>query len=424
MPDEPLVNGAPLPPPSDAAHLLANTVHFVHTLRVAGLPVSTAQTLAFVQAMELVGLEQREHVYHAGRALLVSRKEDLAVYDFIFGRFWRAGAGTSAVRARHERPSAQEPRPARGSFTVANYDDFRSWESAREIDIEDRRGTWSNLEVLRTKRFAAMSPEELDALRRLIRDTPWSASLRRTRRLVTSPHGRMLDMRRAMRRALRHGGLVVTPPRRTAKIKERPIVFLADISGSMDRYSRLALQFLHAALRSRRNVECFVFGTRLTRLTPQLRIRNVDRAVDSAAAAVTDWAGGTRIGDSLRDFNRRWSRRVLRRGAIAVVLSDGLDRGDLTTLRREMRWLRDRAWRVIWLNPLAGSAGFSPTAEGMAAALEFIDDFLPAHNLRSLEGFVASLRSLPRRRAVRRSRGYDAPGAAGAHAPAHRSPPV
>jgi uncharacterized protein with von Willebrand factor type A (vWA) domain len=385
------------------AALLPNVITFVRLLRQAGLPVAVGQQLAFIEALGLVDIGNRQQVHDAARALLLSRRDDLAAFELVFNRVWRAGAGTSAVRARRQRPAAGGGTAVQGSFTIASYDAFRARELEREVEVEDRRGTWSAMEVLRSRRFAEMSPEELDALRRLMQSMDWRAAERRTRRLRPATGGRWPDLRRALRGALRHGGLVVQVPRREARVVERPVVFLADISGSMERHSRIVLQFLHAAVRKRRHVEVFVFGTRLTRLTARLRVRNVDRAIAAAAAEVVDWAGGTRIGDSLREFNRRWSRRVLRRGAIVVILSDGLDRGDEASLRREMRLLRGRAHRVIWLNPLAGTAGWAPTAAGMASAREFVDDLLPAHDLDALERFLALLRSVPARRPTRRS---------------------
>jgi uncharacterized protein with von Willebrand factor type A (vWA) domain len=179
------------------------------------------------------------------------------------------------------------------------------------------------------------------------------------------------------------------------------VVLLADISGSMAKYSRLLLQFFYGMSQSLRRVESFVFGTRLTRITPQLKLRNIDRALESAAAEVVDWAGGTRIGESLRSFNRDWSRRVLRRGAVVIVVSDGWERGDVETLRREMRYLAHRCHRLVWLNPLLGTPGYQPLVEGMSAALPFVDDFLPIHNLESLRALAAHLVSLPERRSVR-----------------------
>lgn len=386
----------------DVASLTPNIVLFGRLLREAGLPVSTGQVLALLDALGLVDVGAREQVYHAARSLLVTRRDDLAVFDLVFHRFWRAGIGTTLVPARRARRVSEAERAVQGSFTIATYDAFRARELECEVDIEDRSGAWSATELLRRRRFAEMSPGELEALRRLMRSMSWSAALRRTRRLQRSPSGGVPDMRAALRGALRTGGMVMALPRRERRLAERPVVFLADISGSMERYARIFLQFLHAAVRQRRQVEVFVFGTRLTRLTQPLRLRNVDRAIASAAADVVDWAGGTRIGASLHEFNHRWGRRVLRRGAVTVILSDGLDRGEPSLLRREMRFLRDRSHRVIWLNPLAGSADYAPVASGMAAAREFVDDLLAAHTLDALESFVQLLQRVPSRRAPRR----------------------
>jgi len=386
-----------------AEQLVPNVVIFARLLRHAGLPVSTSQLLACLHGLTFVDLGDRSQVYHTARALLLTRREDVPVFDLVFHYFWRAGIGTTAVRARRQRPAGESSLAVQGSFTIATYDAFRLRELEREVEIEDRRGTWSATEVLRKRRFAELSTAEIEALRRLMRSLHWSAALRRTRRLKRSPIGRYPDLRTALRRAVRTGGVVMQLPKRTFRHRERPVVFIADISGSMERHARILLQFLHAAVRMRRDVEVFVFGTRLTRLTPQLRIRNVDRAIAAAAGEVVDWAGGTRIGASLHEFNRRWGRRVLRRGAVTVVMSDGLDRGDPALLAREMRFLRDRSHRVIWLNPLAGSAEYQPSAGGMAAAREYVDDLLPAHNLDALDRFVALLRRVPARRPPRRS---------------------
>ncbi|HWQ13370.1 MAG TPA: VWA domain-containing protein, partial [Roseiflexaceae bacterium] len=186
------------------------------------------------------------------------------------------------------------------------------------------------------------------------------------------------------------------------KVKPRPLVLIADISGSMEQYARLLLQFLYGVAHSRPRVECFVFGTRLTRVTPQLRLRNVDRALDDAAREVMDWAGGTRIGESLHAFNRRWARRVLGRGALTLVISDGWERGDPQLLARELRFLQARCHRLIWLNPLAGRATYRPLVAGMRAALHYVDDFLPIHNFQSLTALEQHLRTLDAR-GVRRA---------------------
>ncbi len=225
----------------------------------------------------------------------------------------------------------------------------------------------------------------------------WRASERRTRRFVAGARGEVLDLRRALRQVARTGCVPPRPAWRRRKIKQRPVVLIADVSGSMAVTSRLVLQLFFSVTHSLRQVECFTFGTRLFRITPQLRLKNVDQALEEASREVLDWSGGTRIGECLEVFNRRWSRRVLRRGAVALIVSDGWERGDAARLAAEMRYLKHRCYRLIWLNPLAGHRAYRPRVSGMAAALPFVDDFLPIHNLDSLEQLAEHLRSLPAR---------------------------
>jgi hypothetical protein len=222
----------------------------------------------------------------------------------------------------------------------------------------------------------------------------WRVSLRQTRRRIPDRQGDRLNLRRVLRSCAKHGGVPLRLTWQSRKFKVRPVVILADISGSMEKYTRLLLQFAYSVSRGLGQVECFVFGTRLTRITPQLRTKNIDRALNEVAESVFDWSGGTRIGQSLRSFNRQWSKRVLRRGAIVLIISDGWERGDVSVLRQEMRYLQHRCHRLIWLNPLLGQSSYQPLVEGMAAALPFIDDFLPIHNLQSLEALGQHLARL------------------------------
>ncbi len=204
-----------------------------------------------------------------------------------------------------------------------------------------------------------------------------------------------------LREAAKHGGALIDLAHLSRKIKQRPMVLLADVSGSMERYTRILLQFFYGMSHSLERVESFVFGTRLTRITTQLKLRNIDRALAAASAQVVDWSGGTRIGESLQAFNRLWSRRVLRRGAVVILISDGWECGDVTRLRREMRHLAHRCHRLVWLNPRLGNPRYEPAVQGMSAALPFVDDFLPIHNLESLQALADHLVSLPDRRPVR-----------------------
>jgi len=381
--------------------ILRNMLLFGRVLRRAGIPVSPEQGRSFARALEWVDLGSRDQVFHTARSLLVHRQEDLALFEVIFNRFWHqpgetgVPSGMKAPRAPRHRPREAKPVDVISFLTGGPKSDDS------EVDVVDKSGTFSPHEVLQHKDFSEMTDEEMAAVRKLIAETRWKASLRRTRRLVPDTRGNRLHLRRMLREAARHGGVMIELAHLSRKIKQRPVVLLADISGSMERYSRLLLQFFYGMSHSLQRVESFVFGTRLTRITSQLKLRNIDRALESASARVVDWSGGTRIGDSLRVFNQQWSRRVLRRGAVVIVISDGWERGDVATLRREMRYLAHRCHRLIWLNPLLGSPGYQPLVEGMSAALPFVDDFLPIHNLESLQALAEHLVSLPERRSVR-----------------------
>ncbi len=264
----------------------------------------------------------------------------------------------------------------------------------QEIDVADRAGTASDLEALRAKEFSQMAPEELEQIKRLMLQLRWRVSMRTTRRRTPDRRGRQLDLRALVRAAARHGGVPMRLAWQRRKRKPRPLVIIADISGSMEKYARLLLQFLYSVSQSLQRVECFVFGTRLTRITGQLQLRNIDQAIDQAARQVADWAGGTRIGASLAQFNRQWARRVLGRGALVLLISDGWEQGDPAELVRALRFLQHRSHRLIWLNPLSGRATYRPAVGGMRAALEHIDDFLPIHNFQSLAALAERLQAL------------------------------
>jgi uncharacterized protein with von Willebrand factor type A (vWA) domain len=258
---------------------------------------------------------------------------------------------------------------------------------------------YSAEELLRQKDFEHMSWQESEQVRRLLAQAPWRVAERKTRRLGGAPRG-AVDLRRTARRAIRSSGELVRLMHRQPKLRRRPLVLICDVSGSMERYSRLLLIFAHAIAR-REDVETFVFSTRLTRITRLLRHRDLDRALDHVGRQVHDFSGGTRIGLALAEFNRRWARRVLGHGAVVIVISDGWDRGDVDLLEHELARLRRSAHRLIWLNPLLGSEGYEPLTRGMAAALPHVDDFLSAHSVRALDDLGRLLSGLERRRAVR-----------------------
>lgn len=372
---------------------LQNILLFTRTLHRAGIPVGLDQRLDLLRALAWVNIGSRAQVYHACRSLLVSRREQLPLFDSIFSRFWRRHEPELA-RAPRAMPRAPRHRPHEQPFTIVTYMAFKARLADEQIDVADKAGTYSPAELLQRKEFSALTPEELERVRRLIQRLDWRVARRITRRRAPRRRGESLLMRRVLRDAARHGGVPLHLPRQERKRKPRPLVVIADISGSMEKYSRLLLQLCYSMARRLSRVECFVFGTRLTRITPQLRLRNVDRAINQAAREVIDWGGGTRIGASLHSFNRRWARRVLGRGAIVLVVSDGWEHGDPQLLAREVRTLHGRCHRLIWLNPLAGRDGYQPRTAGMAAAARHIDDLLPIHNLQSLEQLAARLASL------------------------------
>jgi uncharacterized protein with von Willebrand factor type A (vWA) domain len=374
-------------------YFLSNLLFFTETLRRAGIAISFNQTLDLTQALELVDFGQRAQVYHATRSMLINRKEDLALFDKIFDRFWQPpqaeapGPQKAPLAPRHDPPKRQR-------LNIATLMAERAQKDAPEVDLADKAGSFSASEILQSKEFSRLTPTELETIKRLIQSMRWRVSLRQTRRHIPNPQGSILNLRRVMRSIVKHGGVPLKLTWKSRKFKVRPVIILADISGSMERYSRLLLQFAYSISRGLGQVECFVFGTRLTRITPQLRSKNIDRALGEVAENVFDWSGGTRIGDSLAAFNREWGKRVLRRGAIVLIISDGWERGNVSTLRQEMRYLQHRCHRLIWLNPLLGQSDYQPIVEGMAAALPFIDDFLPIHNLQSLQALAEHLARL------------------------------
>jgi uncharacterized protein with von Willebrand factor type A (vWA) domain len=270
--------------------------------------------------------------------------------------------------------------------------------------------TYSPREVLRRKDFSELTSEELTEVQKMMQAMAWQLEQRRTRRKTRATHGKYLDLRRTMRQNLRYGGEPLQLTWREPKFKRRPLVVISDISGSMERYARILLKFIYVISKGLDRVEAFVFSTRLTRITHQLKNKDIDQALDQAMSQIHDWAGGTRIGASLKTFNYEWARRVLGQGAIVLIISDGWDRGDIRLLDREMQRLQLSCQRLIWLNPLLGSATYEPLTRGIQAALPYVDDFMPVHNLASLEQLGDLLQRLGEYRPVRPHRESGAGG--------------
>lgn len=356
-------------------------VAFARLLRRAGLAVPVSSVVTFTRALAELGLDRPDGVYWAGRTTLVRRGEDLPTYDRCFAAFF---LGCEPTRG---------PEPPAPVHTVA-YD-----EPASDRGVDDGDGPepepdtsvrWSRLEVLRHRDLAACTEAELAELWQLVATIRLAGSLRPSRRTVPDRRaGAALDLRRTVREALRTGGEPVRRRTRRPGTRERRVVLLVDVSGSMEPYARGLLRFANAAVLARRSVEVFTLGTRLTRLSRELATRDPDAALRRATAAVADFSGGTRLGDTVREFNDRWGVRGLARGADVVILSDGWDRGEPEELAEQMARLHRVAHRVIWVNPLKASPGYAPLARGMAAALPHVDRFVEGHSVASLQELAA-----------------------------------
>lgn len=380
-----------------AHYLLHNLLLFGRLLRRLGLDVNPGRVIDLLQALDYVPLGHKRDFYYTARSLLVHRKEDLALFDQAFELFWRKRGDYMELSLADliAGPPPPAPKPLVVPPGVAQEvptEELANSEPPQTI-IELTR-TYSNQELLRHKNFSQLTYEELQQVKELMAQLVWEMGQRQTRRFRPG-QGQQLDLRRLLRANLRYGSEILAWPRRKAKTKPRPIIIIADISGSMEQYTRLLLQFIYSLAEGlTQPVEAFVFSTRLTRVTRQLSGRDIDQALADVSHIVHDWAGGTRIGESLKNFNFQWGRRVLGRGAIVLIISDGWDRGDPALLSQEMARLQRTCHRLIWLNPLLGSTSYEPLTRGIQAALPHIDDFLPVHNLASLEDLATHLAAL------------------------------
>ncbi|HZG34588.1 MAG TPA: VWA domain-containing protein [Gaiellaceae bacterium] len=371
-----------------ASGIVRQVVTFGRCLREAGLEVGPARLQDALTGLSQVEVGRRDDVYWTLRATLVTKPEELETFDRAF-RAWFMRIPT-LPDARRKQPPVRRVREKNERREGAGEGEPDAAEETSEVG-------WSAHELLRRKDFAAMTPDELARLRVLLRTVAARRPVRRSRRLRPHHRGDVVDLRRLARRSLATGGDPVERAfRRRAKVP-RKLVVLCDVSGSMERYTRALLLFLHAVVGSGRGVEVFAFGTRLTRLTPDLRTRDPEKALAAAAERVVDWAAGTRIGGSLKAFNDVWGRRALTRGAVVVIVSDGWERDDPELLAREMARLRRAAYAIVWVNPLKGSPEYQPLAGGMRAALPSVDRFLSGHNLASLEELADTLAGIERR---------------------------
>ena len=370
-------------------------LEFARLLRRAGLPVGPADMLAAVAALDHTGVASRADVRTALRATMVRRHDQAGVFDSAFDLFWRDPAASqfdAAMALLGEKPPKQDPRPTPGSRRVAEaFNDRKGRRETEDAPELDAVLTVSDAERLQTMDFEAMSAAEIGAARAEIRKLRLPLDLRRTRRTRPATRGAHIDMAATLRAGLRHGGELLDFSYDQRTVRPPPLVVLCDISGSMGRYSQILLHFLHAVANDRDRVSVFLFGTRLTNITRVLRHKDPEAAFQAVAALVPDWSGGTRIGDTIAQFNRQWAKRVLGQGAVVLLVTDGLDRAGAEGLPEAMERLHKSCRRLVWLNPLLRWDGFEPRSQGIRAMLPHVDEFRPVHNIASLRALIASL---------------------------------
>ncbi|MBO0682960.1 MAG: VWA domain-containing protein [Candidatus Dormibacteraeota bacterium] len=387
---------------TETPDILSRLAAFARLLHDAGLDAGPGRLTTAAQALSQVPLDDPAAFRDSLRACFVSRKDERPIFEAAFDIFWtppdaRAVAGQIPGRSR---PLPLAPERARAWLEALGLNQSQMPRPADEDGVPPSSSGYSEKEMLRQKDFEEMTWLEMEQIKRLLQQAPWRIAERRTRRLRPA-HGGQVDLRRTARQSIRSSGELIRLLHRQPRRRRRPVILLCDVSGSMERYTRLLLVFAHAIAR-REDVETFVFSTRLTRITRLLRRRDIDQALHNVGRQVHDFSGGTRIGQALAEFNRRWARRVLGHGAVVIVVSDGWDRGDPSLLAAELERLRRMSHRLIWLNPLLGSEGYEPVTRGMAAALPHTDDFLAAHNLEALDELGALLAGLDSRRPARR----------------------
>lgn len=365
-----------------------NVIHFGRYLRARGLEVTPPTGMDLLAAARLLGLEDGTDIRHAFRSLVVVRPDQLPVFESAFDLFFGRGIRQPPVVDDGSESVSQSYLPVLAPEGRDRNDEMN--DSSEQLGASYR-------ERLGTRDFGDLAPDDIAEVRRMINAMVWKPAEALSRRWLADSRGRRPDMRRTLRNAVGPGGELIEMEFRSRKPRRRPLIIVADVSGSMEKYVEMLLYFAHAAPARMGRVETFVFSTRLTRITHELRRRDPAAALRLVSGRVHDWSGGTRIGESLEMYNKEWSRRVARGGPIGMIISDGWDRGDPAILTREMARFSRSVHRTIWLNPLAGRVGYSPETRGLKAALPFVDDFLPAARLVDLAGVVRLLESIPSR---------------------------
>lgn len=376
--------------------LAANILHFARLLRRAGLPVGPADMLAAQQAVALVDIGDKTQVRTALRVTMVHRHEHAEIFDYAFAIFWRDPEAAKQAQAMAAIDGMKEQAPEKAPPGARRIQEAMRTPKERRQQPEERPEieavmTVSERERLQSMDFEAMSAAEISQAKAEIRRLSLPLDAKRTRRLRPDHSGPRTDLRATLRASLRHGGELVKISRARRVTRPPPLVVLCDISGSMNRYAQILLHFLHAVANDRDRVSTFLFGTRLSNITRQLRARDPEVAFQLVSHAVPDWSGGTRIGEALEGFNRIWARRVLGQGAVVLLVTDGLDRDGAAGLSENMERLHKSCSRLVWLNPLLRWDGFAPKSQGIRAMLPHVDEFRTIHNLASLGRLVESL---------------------------------
>jgi uncharacterized protein with von Willebrand factor type A (vWA) domain len=384
--------------------LADNIVYFARALRKAGLKIGPGAVADAIDAVDMIGIGSRDEFYAALFCIFVKRHEDQPVFDEAFRLFWRSRDLINkmiSMMLHATPPTGEKQKQAAGSQRVSDAlvsDKKRERPPREDPDIEfDSRFTTSENEIFRKTDFAQMTAKEIARARADMSKLVLPMDEVQTRRFQPTGRQVRIDPRRTMQQSLRSGGDLMLPRFREQRTIHPPLVILADISGSMSQYTRIFLHFMHVLTEKRRRVHTFLFGTRLSNMTRQMRMKDPDDAIDQCTRLVTDWSGGTRIGETIHEFNRLWSRRVLSQGAVVLLITDGLERDDTTLLEKELDRLHRSCRRLIWLNPLLRFDGFEARARGVLAMVPHVDELRSVHNLDSIADLAAAL-SLTRSR--------------------------
>jgi uncharacterized protein with von Willebrand factor type A (vWA) domain len=373
---------------------------FARTLRAAGLPIGPGKVIDAVEAVKAAGIGSRDDFYWTLHAVFVQRREQREIFDQAFHIFWKnpqfLQRMMSMLLPQMRFDQTEEDREEIATRLAEALQGERSAETFNELPPDeeeitvDAALTFSDRELLQGMDFDKMTNAEMAAAKKAIAGLRLPIMEVPTRRFGSDPHGRRVDMRATLRASLRNAGAIPLKLK-SPKHRHPPLVILCDISGSMSRYSRMALHFVHAITNDRDRVYTFLFGTRLTNITRDLRHRDVDVALDKVASHVKDWQGGTRIGHCLHEFNTQWSRRMLSQGAVVLLITDGLDREGVEGLEDETMRLQKSCRRLIWLNPLLRYEAYRPQSQGAKAMIRHVDDFRPIHNLDSMQSLADAL---------------------------------